>query len=87
MNAQLRFSSFDLSMKRTRTIVWIGMALEIVNAKETRLKDDEIRMLAEIEEHPEIAKWDIPAFGGVMEKRMLPLKSLIKNFLKAKMNV
>ena len=50
------------------------MALEILNAKEKRLTDEEIRMLAEIEEHPEIAKWDIPAYGGDMEKACMAFK-------------
>jgi len=59
------------------------MALEIVNAKETRLTDDELRMLAEIEEHSEIAKLDIPAFGGDVEKAYAAFKKSHEEFPKS----
>lgn len=44
------------------------MSFEIVDAKKKRLSDEDIRMLADIEEHPAVAKWDIPAFKGELEK-------------------
>lgn len=44
------------------------MDLEILNAKETCLMDDEIRMLAEIEEHPDVRKWASHAYGGSIER-------------------
>ena len=44
------------------------MTLEIVNAREKKLTDEDFRRLAEIEEHPEVAKWDAPAYGGDLEK-------------------
>lgn len=69
------------------------MALEILNAKEKRLTDEEIQMLAEIEEHPEIAKWDIPAYGGDVEKVYMAFKKSLEGlprsgdeFLVAKVN-
>ncbi len=50
------------------------MALEIVDAKSQKLTHDDIRALAEIEEHPEIGRWDIPAFGGDVEKAFAGFK-------------
>jgi ribosomal-protein-alanine N-acetyltransferase len=44
------------------------MTLRIIDAKKGKLTDADIWMLAEIEEHPEIAKWDSPTFKGDMEK-------------------
>ena len=44
------------------------MNLEISNAKEVRLTDDDIRMLAEIEEHPDVRKWASHAYGGSIER-------------------
>jgi len=44
------------------------MDLEILDTKETCLTDDEIHMLAEIEEHPDVQKWASHAYGGSIEK-------------------
>lgn len=33
------------------------MGLEIVDAKEIHLKDDEVRQIVEIESHPEVRRW------------------------------
>ncbi len=44
------------------------MKLEILDAKETVLTDVEIRMLAEIEEHPNVRKWASHAYGGSVER-------------------
>ncbi len=39
-----------------------------------KLTDADIRALAEIEEHPEVGKWDIPAFGGDIGKATAAFK-------------
>ena len=54
------------------------LKLEIINAKEIRLSSDDIHMLAEIEVHPEVAKWDILAFEGDVEKAYLAFKEAIE---------
>jgi RimJ/RimL family protein N-acetyltransferase len=55
------------------------MSLEIVNTRRRKLTGDEIRALAEIEEHPEVGKWDIPAFGGDIEKATAAFKKSLEN--------
>jgi RimJ/RimL family protein N-acetyltransferase len=44
------------------------VGIKIINAKKKRLTDEDIRMLAEMEEHPMVTKWDVPAFKGDIEK-------------------
>jgi RimJ/RimL family protein N-acetyltransferase len=56
---------------------WGLLKLEIINAKEKHLTNDDIRMLAEIEVHPEVAKWDISPFVGDVEKAYLAFKEAI----------
>ena len=55
------------------------MALKMINARKERLTDEDFRRLAEIEEHPEVAKWDIPAYEGDVEKALTAFKKSIKN--------
>lgn len=67
------------------------MALEIVNTRNQKLTDNDIQALAEIEEHPEIGRWDIPAFGGDVEKAFTGFKRSLSRitgdeFLVAKLN-
>jgi len=50
------------------------MTLEIINTRKQKLTDNDIRGVAEIEEHPEISKWDIPAFGGDVERAFAGFK-------------
>jgi len=50
------------------------MTLEIINTRKQKLADNDIRAVAEIEEHPEIGKWGIPAFGGDVEKAFIGFK-------------
>jgi len=54
------------------------MMLKIVNAREQKLTDEDFRRLAEIEE-PEVAKWDVPAYGGDLEKAYDAFKKTIEN--------
>lgn len=42
--------------------------IKIVNARKVMLKNEDFQRLAEIEEHPRVARWDIPAFGGDVKK-------------------
>lgn len=58
------------------------MALKIVNARKEKLTDRDFRRLAEIEEHPEVAKWDIPAYGGDVQRAFAAFKKSIKNLSK-----
>jgi len=58
------------------------MALKIINAKKEKLGDEDYRRLAEMEEHPEVAKWDIPAFEGDLEKAYLAFKESCGNLPK-----
>jgi len=65
--------------------------LEIINTRKEKLTDNDIRAVAEIEEHPEISKWDIPAFGGDVEKAFIGFKSSLSKvtgdeFLVAKLD-
>ncbi|KPV62606.1 MAG: acetyltransferase [Candidatus Bathyarchaeota archaeon BA1] len=53
--------------------------LKMLNAREGRLTDEDFRRLAEIEEHPEVARWDIPAFGGDVERAFASFKKSIEN--------
>lgn len=67
------------------------MALEIINTRNQKISDRDIRALAEIEEHPEIAKWGIPAFGGDVEKAFAGFKKSLSRvtgdeFLVAKLD-
>jgi len=55
------------------------MMLEIINARKAKLMDEDFRRLAEIEEHPQIAKWDVPAYGGDVEKAFAAFKKSIGN--------
>lgn len=43
------------------------------------MTDEAIRAVAEIEEHPEVSKWDIPAFGGNVDKAFVAFKKSIEN--------
>lgn len=42
---------------------WHKMSLEIIDAKKVPLNDEDIRMIAEIETHPEVRKWDMDVFS------------------------
>jgi len=53
--------------------------LKIINVRKGRLTDEDFRRLAEIEEHPEVARWDIPAFGGDVERAFAAFKKSIEN--------
>lgn len=55
------------------------MDLEIVNTRSQKLTRDDIRALAENEEHPEVGKWDIPAFGGDVEKATAAFEKALEN--------
>jgi len=44
------------------------MNIKVLDAKEICLSDDEISMLAEIEEHPDVRKWVSHVYGGSIEK-------------------
>lgn len=44
------------------------LSVQILNAKDKRPGDDEIRMLAEIELHPEVREWDIDVHTDNMEE-------------------
>jgi len=57
--------------------------LKIHNARKEKLTDEDFRSLAEIEEHPEVAKWDIPAYGGDVEKAFSAFKKTLENLSKA----
>lgn len=66
-------------------------ALEIVDTRHQKLTDNDIRAVAEIEEHPEVGKWDIPAFGGDVEKAFVGFKKWLdrisgNEFLVAKLD-
>jgi RimJ/RimL family protein N-acetyltransferase len=66
-------------------------ALEIIDIRHQKLTDSEIRAVAEIEEHPEIGKWDIPACGGDVEKAFAGFKKYLDHisgneFLVAKLD-
>lgn len=50
------------------------MTLEILDTRSQKLTDTDIRAVAEIEEHPETSRWDIPAFGGDVEKAFAGFK-------------
>ena len=65
--------------------------LEIINTRQQRLTDSDIRAVAEIEEHPEIGKWDIPAYGGDVQKAFIGFKKWLgsissSEFLVAKLD-
>ena len=67
------------------------MTLEIINTRQQKLTDSDIRAVAEIEEHPEVGKWDIPAFGGDVEKAFAGFKKWLdtvsgNEFLVAKLD-
>lgn len=56
--------------------------LKIINARKRKLTDEDFRRLAEIEEHPEVARWDIPAFGGDVERAFAAFKKSNKSLSK-----
>lgn len=65
--------------------------LEIIDTRHQKLTDNDIRAVAEIEEHPEVGKWDIPAFGGDVEKAFAGFKKWLdrisgNEFLVAKLD-
>ena len=53
--------------------------LKIIDARKHKLTDKEIWMLAEIEEHPKVARWDIPAFEGDVERAFTAFKKSIES--------
>jgi hypothetical protein len=57
-----------------------SMKLKVVDARKQRLADTVFRKLAEIEEHPEIAMWDIAAYEGDIEKATVGFRILYKVF-------
>lgn len=67
------------------------MALKIIDTRNQKLTDNDIQAVAEIEEHPEIGRWDIPAFGGDVEKAFAGFKRSLsqvtgEEFLVAKLD-
>lgn len=46
------------------------MKLEIINAKSSPLKDDEVRAIVEIEQHPEVRKWLVDYGDEDFEKEL-----------------
>jgi RimJ/RimL family protein N-acetyltransferase len=56
------------------------MSIKIINARKVRLTEEDYRSLAEIEKHPEVAKWNIPpSYGGNVEKLSAIFKESIEN--------
>ena len=51
-------------------------SVQILDCKETRLTDDEIRMLAEIELHPKVQEWET----GIPTKNIEEMYQLFKKF-------
>jgi len=67
------------------------MTLEIINTRQQKLTDSDIRAVAEIEEHPKVGKWDIPAYGGDVERAFAGFKKWLgtvsgNEFLVAKLD-
>jgi len=59
------------------------MTLRIINAKETKLTGKDFRELAEIEEHPDVARWDTPFYGGDVERTTTAFKEYFQNLSKS----
>ncbi len=58
------------------------MALEVFNAKQTPLTDDEVRAIVEIEEHPEVRRWLYTDIDENTEKELRGYRQFFKNLPK-----
>jgi RimJ/RimL family protein N-acetyltransferase len=52
--------------------------IRIINTRRQKLTGKDFQALAEIEEHPAVGKWDIPAYGGDMEKATAAFKKSLE---------
>ena len=57
------------------------MHIQIINAKEKPLNEDEIRTIAEIEHHPEIRRWDTDIHDENIEKMCQAFKKFFVKLL------
>jgi len=58
------------------------LRLQIVNAKDTPLSDDEVRSIVEIELHPKVRQWLITDMSENFEEEYEAYKSFFRNLPK-----
>jgi len=73
----LEYSTLD-AQEEVLTLVRRKMSLKIVNARSWKPTVNDIIARAEIEEHPMVGKWDIPAFGGDVERATAAFKKSLE---------